>query len=66
MRAFPTSINVNEHVLLALDSDRTGRDDVEISRGGGQSVCSCRFICVKPRETNVQRMLYGMLQVQES
>ena len=24
-RAFPTSSNVNEHVLLALNSDHTGR-----------------------------------------
>ena len=23
----------------------------------------CRFICVKPRETNVQRMQYSMLEV---
>ena len=61
MRSFPTSTNANEHVLLALDSDVTGRDDVEISRGGGQSACSSRFIRVKPRETNVQRMLYSML-----
>ena len=61
MRAFLTSTSGNKHVLLALGSDRTGRDDVEISRGGGQSVCSCRFICVKPRETNVQQMLYSML-----
>ena len=63
MRAFPTSTNANEQVLLALDSDRTGRDDVEISRGGGQSACSRRFIRVKPHETNVQRMLYSMLHV---
>ena len=55
------SITVNEHVLLALDSDRTGRDDVEISWGRGQSACAHRFIRVKPRETNVQRMLYSML-----
>ena len=61
VRAFPTSTNASEHVLLALGSDRTGRDDVEISRGRGQSSCSRRFICVKPRETNVQRMLYSML-----
>ena len=60
-RAFPTSTNANEHVLLALGSDRTGRDDVEISRGRAQSVCSRRFIRVKPCETNVQRMLYSML-----
>ena len=55
------STNVNQHVILALDSDRTGSDDVEIRRGGGQSACSHRFIRVKPRETNVQRMLYSML-----
>ena len=61
VRAFPTSTNANEHVLLALGSDRTGRDDVEISRGRGQSACSRRFIRVKPRKTNVQRMLYSML-----
>ena len=54
VRAFPTSTNANEHVLLALGSDRTGRDDVEISRGRGQSACSRRFIRVKPRKTNVQ------------
>ena len=57
LRAFPMSTNANEHVLLALDSDRTGRDDVEIGWGGGQSACSCRFIRVK----HVQRMLYSML-----
>ena len=28
------STNANEHVLLGLDSDCTGRDDVEISRSG--------------------------------
>ena len=61
VRAFPTSTNANEHVLLALDSDRTGRNNVEISQGGGQSACSRRFIRAKPRETNVQRMLYSML-----
>ena len=44
---FPTSANAKEHVLLALGSDCTGRDDVKISRGGGQSACSHRFICVK-------------------
>ena len=55
VRAFPTSTNAN--VLLALGSDRTGRDDVEVSRGRGQSACSHRFIRVKPRETNAQRML---------
>ena len=61
VRAFPTSTNANEHVLLALGSDRTGRDDVEKSRGRGQSACSRTFIRVKPRETNVQQMLYSML-----
>ena len=55
------STTANQRVLLALDSDRTGRDDVEISRRGGQSACSRRFIRVKSRETNVQRMLYSML-----
>ena len=44
VRAFPTSTNANEQVLLALGSDCTGRDDVEISRDKGQSVCSRRFI----------------------
>ena len=29
--AFPTSTNVNNHDLSALDSDRTARDNVEIS-----------------------------------
>ena len=52
MRVFSTFTRGNEHVLLALGSNRTGRDVVEISWGGGQSTCSCRFICVKPRETN--------------
>ena len=61
MRAFLTSTTANKHVLLALGSDRTGRDNVEISQGGGQFVCPRRFIRVKPRETNVQRMLYSML-----
>ena len=56
-RAFPTSTNANEHILLALGSDRKGRDNVKISRGRGQSACSRRFIRVKPRETNIQRML---------
>ena len=41
MSAFPTSTNANEDVLLALDSDRTGRDDVEISRGRGSLGTSC-------------------------
>ena len=52
--AFPTSTNANEHILLALGSDRKGRDDVEISRGRGQSVCSRKFIRVKSHETNIQ------------
>ena len=39
VRAFPTSTNANEHVLLALGSDRKGRDDVEMSQGRGQSAC---------------------------
>ena len=55
MRAFPTStLTANERVLLALGSDHTGRDDVEISWGRGQSVCSRRFVHVEPRETNIQ------------
>ena len=45
------STNANEHVLLALGSGCKGRDDVEISRGRGQSACFHRFIRVKPRET---------------
>ena len=53
VRVLPTSTNVNEHVLLALGSDRTGRDDVEILKSS-QSACSRRFIRVKPHETNVQ------------
>ena len=61
MSVFPTPTNVNEHVYLALDSDHTSRDDVEISQGRGQLVCSYWFICVKPHKTNVQRMLYSML-----
>ena len=43
---FPMSTNANEHVPLALDSDHTGKDDVEINQGGDQFVCSCGFICV--------------------
>ena len=54
MRTFLTFTNANEHIRLALGSDCTGRDDVEVNWGGGQSACSCRFICVKPRETNIQ------------
>ena len=60
------SANANEHVVLALGSDCTGRDNVEICRGRGQSMCSCRFICVKAHETNVPRMLYSMLKVHSS
>ena len=41
--------NANEHILLALGYDRTGRDNVEKSWGRGQSACSRRFIRVKPR-----------------
>ena len=63
VRAFPTSTNAIEHVLLALGSDRMGRVDVEINRGRGQSACACRFNRVK---TNVQRMLYSMLEVHSS
>ena len=63
MRAFPTFTNANEHVLLPLDSDCMGRDDAEYKPGWG----SVRvFICVKPDETNVQRMLYSLLQVHSS
>ena len=40
-----------------FDSDHTGRDDVEISPGGGQAAYSHMFI----HETNVQWMLYSML-----
>ena len=58
---FPTSTNATEQVLLALGSDCTSRDDVEISWGRGQSACSRRFIRVKACETNVQQMLYSML-----
>ena len=56
VRAFSTFTNENEHVLLALGSDRTGRDNVEISWGRGQFACSCRFIRVKPRKTNVSML----------
>ena len=66
VRAFPTSTNANEHVLLALGSDCTGRDDVEINQGRGLSACSRRFIRMKSCETNVQLMLYSMLYVQSS
>ena len=45
--------NVNKRVLLALGSDCTVRDNVEISRSGSQSMFSCRFSHVKPLETNV-------------
>ena len=51
MRVFPTSTNASEQVLLAIDSDRMGRDDVEICQGKDQSACSCRFIRVKSRDT---------------
>ena len=34
MRGFLTSTSANMHVLLALGSDRTGRDEVEISQVG--------------------------------
>ena len=40
VRTFPTSTNAKEHVLLALGSDRVGRDNVEISRCRSQSTCS--------------------------
>ena len=52
------STSANKHVLLALGSDRIGMDDVQ---GRDQSGWSRTFICVKPCETNVQRMLYSML-----
>ena len=39
MRAFPTSTTENEHVLLALGSDRKDRGGVEISWGRDQSAC---------------------------
>ena len=61
VRVFQSPQNANEHILLALGSNHMGRDDVKINRGRGQSVCSCRFIRVKPCETNVQQMLYSML-----
>ena len=59
-------MRMNTFFWLLHGSDRTGRDDVEISRGSGQSACSCRFIRVKARETNIQRMLYSMLEVHSS
>ena len=44
---------MNEHILLALGSDHTGRDDVKISRDRGQSAQV--YLC-EPRKTlNVQR-----------
>ena len=58
--AFPKSTNANKHTLLALGSDCMARDDVKISRSGGQSAYSL-FSCVKPCETNLQQMLYIML-----
>ena len=61
VKVFPTSTNANEHGLLALVSERTGREDVDISQGRGQFACSHRFIRLKPREINVQQMLYSML-----
>ena len=57
VRVFPTSTNANEHVLLAIGSYCMGRDDVEASWGRCQSACSHRYICVKPREINIQGML---------
>ena len=54
-RAFPTSTNATKHVLLALGSDCTAMDDVEIIQDGGQSACSRRFSHMKPHETKVQR-----------
>ena len=35
MEVFLTFTSANEHVLLALGSDHTGRDDVEICQVGG-------------------------------
>ena len=63
MRAFLTPVNGNQHVLLALGSDRPGRDDVEISRGRGQSACSRRFICVKPSANAVQHAVSSFFEV---
>ena len=34
MGVFLTSTSANKHILLALGSDRMGRDDVEISQVG--------------------------------
>ena len=59
VKAFPTATNADEHGLLALVSERTGREDVDISRG--QFACSRRFIRLKPREISVQQMLYSLL-----
>ena len=45
--AFPTSRNANKHALLTLGSDCIARDNVEMSRGGGQSTCSlCKFTSI--------------------
>ena len=60
-RVFPKSTNTNKHVLLALGSDHTARDDVKKSQGGGQSAYSHRFIRMKPCKINVLQMLYSML-----
>ena len=40
VRSFPTSTYVNKHILLALGSDHTARDNVKISLGGGQSAAN--------------------------
>ena len=52
-RLLLTSASANKHVLLALGSDRAGRNDVKIS----QVVVFPRVaagLCVKPCETNAQ------------
>ena len=59
MRVFLTSTSANKHVLFALGSHRTGRDNVKISQVG--LGLGLEFIRVKSRETNIQQMLYIML-----
>ena len=41
VRAFPTPTNVNQHVLLALGSDCTGRYDVEMGHSHVLQVYLC-------------------------
>ena len=48
VRVFPAFTHVNEHILLALGSDHTGRDDFKISRSRGQSAQV--YLC-EPRKT---------------